>query len=335
MFCKSPETYRKVSPNAPFGCGQCLPCRINRARIWQHRIMLEAKYHTSSIFLTITYDDEHLPRDHYVHTFKASKSLPKRTVVYSPFSVRPDHHRKFMDDLRWHSREHLDIKIRMFGVGEYGDRSQRPHYHYALFGFPRCYGGARYVGRVFVPCRCDTCTFLTRIWGKGHVFVGDLTLDSARYIAGYVTKKLTNDKSQFNCDILQGRFPEFSRQSSKPGIAASAVDEMVLHLTTYGKLTQDEMPTALLHGSKLLPLGRYLSDKLYEKMGIQFADGEKLRLYEESVREMLSDPEIPALVAKIWNRGYGSPALAMKALNEGRVLNLEAQRQMFFKEKCL
>jgi len=46
----------------PVGCGQCIPCRVNRRRVWAHRIVLEAKEHPQNAFVTLTYNEENLPR---------------------------------------------------------------------------------------------------------------------------------------------------------------------------------------------------------------------------------------------------------------------------------
>jgi hypothetical protein len=98
----------------PFGCGQCLPCRINKRRIWLHRLLLEAvNYDPSNItFLTLTYSDEFLPAD---------GSLSRRPLQL------------FFKSLRKHIQP---LKIRYYSVGEYGQQSGRPHYHAIIYGLP-------------------------------------------------------------------------------------------------------------------------------------------------------------------------------------------------------
>ena len=46
-------------------CGQCYGCRLQYSREWANRCMLEASEYSSNFFLTLTYDDEHLPWSSY------------------------------------------------------------------------------------------------------------------------------------------------------------------------------------------------------------------------------------------------------------------------------
>lgn len=106
VMCSKP--YRQGV--AEFGCGQCMPCRFNRRRLWTARLMLESYQHESSFFVTLTYSPEHYPSDGSV-------------------SVR--HLQLFLKRLR---TDIAPAKIRYYAVGEYGDRSGRAHYHLVIFG---------------------------------------------------------------------------------------------------------------------------------------------------------------------------------------------------------
>lgn len=212
-----------------FGCGQCLPCRINKRREWTHRILLEGMQHGQNAFVTLTYADD------------------------NQFTLEPEHARNFLKRLRDNIKP---LKIRFYLVGEYGDLSERPHYHLALFNYPSCAKGFTTYNRNGINC-CSTCKEFQRHWPFGNIYLGTLEPHSAAYIAGYVTKKMTRTD-----DIRLGnRHPEFARMSLKPGIGQSAMHELASVLIQYQEQEPD-VPTALDHGRKRLPLGRYLTRQL-------------------------------------------------------------------------
>lgn len=241
-MCRKPF----ISGSAAFGCGQCLPCRLNRRRLWTHRLMLESLLHGDNCFVTLTYDDDHLPADG---------------------SLDYDELRNFIKRLR----ENLaPVKIRYYAVGEYGDISWRPHYHLAVFG----------IGE-------SLTSVIEKSWGKGFCYVGDLTLSSAQYIAGYVTKKL-NGRDDRSLDILDGRRPEKAFMSRKPGIGANAMKNVMLALNGY--LPDGDVPVSLAHGKKLMPLGRYLRGKMREEFGLdKKAPSEAIEKYSAQMSQLFEE----------------------------------------------
>lgn len=237
VLCRNPF----VKGDRAYGCGQCTPCRVNRRRIWVHRIMLESTQHMSNCFVTLTYDDEHIPE---------GGSLAKKD---------------FQDWLKRLRRAVEPTRIRYFGVGEYGDVSQRPHYHLALFGYGGCESGrTRHNSRR--PTCCGVCDTIRDTWGRGNVYVGDLETQSAQYIAGYVVKKLTNPKDE----RLKGREPEFGLMSRHPAIGTDALYEVASVLLRYDLDEQlPDVPDALRWGGQELPLGRTLRGKLRDFTGME------------------------------------------------------------------
>lgn len=216
-------------------CGRCLACRINQRRVWTHRIMLESYMHTNNSFLTLTYDDDHLPKDR---------------------SLEPEELQKFIKRLRFYFPE----KIRFFAVGEYGDKTKRPHYHLALFGL-----GVQHE------------EYVKKSWDKGFILLGSLTFQSASYVGGYVTKKYV----KFKDDDLKGRIPEFSRSSNRPGIGAPA---MAVLRNVLKNRNMDDVPTYLRHGEKIFPLGRYLRNRLRSEL--EFSDEKLLAIKRKAEIEM-------------------------------------------------
>lgn len=223
-----------------YGCGQCMPCRINRRRVWTGRLMLEASQHEWSCFITLTYDNEHLPADG---------------------SLEPEEVQKWLKRLR---RRIAPLRIRYYLVGEYGDLRGRPHYHVALFGFrPEDHIPPRKQKLLRTSCRCDVCM----AWRRGGVDVANLTPASAGYIVSYVLKSLTKPKS------CGERHPEFARMSNRPsGIGGSAIDEFAAVFTSEEGSKWlagiGDVPTSVRASGDLWPLGRYLRRRLSRGSGL-------------------------------------------------------------------
>lgn len=163
-------------------CGQCIGCRLERARQWSVRITDEAQLYDENCFLTVTYADEHLPH---------GGSLD-----------RPAYQR-FLKRLR---ARLVPKRVRFFGCGEYGDLTERPHYHFVLLGH------AFLADRVHVKTnnghRIYTSKLLDDVWGLGNCWIGSVTTDSAGYVARYCTKKVTGDQAKVEAHY-RGRTPEF------------------------------------------------------------------------------------------------------------------------------
>lgn len=239
-MCRSPFVTKEGTGH---GCGQCVPCLINRRRNWAHRMVLEAQMHKSNSFATLTYRDEDLP--------------PGQTLV-------PDHLTLWLKRLRWAIEPD---KIRFYAAGEYGTegtRGMNPHYHVVLFGFPPCiYGVSQYKKDGSGKC-CAFCDVIRDTWGYGKIELSEFKYERAAYAAGYITNKLT----KANDDRLEGRAPEFARMSLRPGIGASYAAPLASGLLQAHSLFEEtDVPGALRHGSRVVPLDRYLRQKLRSAVG--------------------------------------------------------------------
>lgn len=219
-------------------------------------MMLEALVHDKACFITLTYRDDELP---------------------DAGSLCPLHVTNFLKRYRKGLNEAGYGPIRYFMVGEYGDESERPHYHAAIFGAD---GSEAYYdsdGRIV--------NILDKTWGHGFTQYGTLTFESAAYIAGYVTKKMTSK----NDERLAGRYPEFARMSLKPGIGALSTHQIfeVVSSPAYEReLQQRGIPSALQHGRRTMPLGRYIVGKLRDALGDIKCGDNKDEVFKKSA-EML------------------------------------------------
>lgn len=195
-------------------------------------MLLESVKHASSCFVTLTYNDLTIP-----HGSTLVTDDPKNWLKRLRQALYPD-------------------KIRYYLVGEYGDKTYRPHYHAAIFGLNQELGGGIDGRRGLVA--------LT--WKNGITHVGDLSKDSAGYICGYVTKKMTKKTDP----RLLGKYPEFSRMSRRPGLGASAMKDVAGAYEEYLKaetFTTGTFPAVLQYGKKKMPLGRYLKRVLRQELG--------------------------------------------------------------------
>lgn len=192
-------------PELLIPCGQCIGCRLARTQEWATRISHEASYHDASCFLTLTYDDQHLPDDMSV-SVRELQLFMKR------------------------ARKALG-KLRFFACGEYGDKTFRPHYHMILFGadFASTRTPWRQSKSGFVTYRSP---LLEKLWPLGMSEIGTVTAGSAAYVARYCMKKMGGDIAETHYtrlhpltgEICKVR-PEFATMSSNPGIGRKWIDE--------------------------------------------------------------------------------------------------------------
>lgn len=234
------------------GCGQCLPCRVNKRRQWTSRIKLEALCHQDNAFLTLTYAQEHLP------------TSTSRSGGFEIPTLNPKDLQDWLKRLR---EAHQPLKLRFFAVGEYGDDTHRPHYHVVLFNFRGCLRSR--TRRAFGTSKpdpancCDRCRLVLSTWPKGNIELGELNAKTASYVAAYTVKKLT----AWDDRRLDGQHPEFARMSLRPGIGHDSLWEYAHTLLHFSLDSASDVPNAYREGSTLQPLGRYLRGKLREKIG--------------------------------------------------------------------
>lgn len=176
-------------------CGQCIDCRLERSRQWAVRCVYESKLYDDNCFITLTFDEQHLPSD---------GSIDVR--VFQLFMKR--------------LRKRFGSDIRFFHCGEYGTKFSRPHYHACLFNF-------NFPDLVFDKTTGSgfnlyTSKSLSELWPFGFSWVGDFTFETAAYVARYILKKVTGKLAD---DYYQGRKPEYITMSRRPGIGKGWYDK--------------------------------------------------------------------------------------------------------------
>lgn len=179
-------------------CGRCVGCLSARAAEWARRCSHEARMYDSSVFVTLTYDDEHVPSDG---------------------GLVPEHFQRFIKRLR-KAAGYLDALatsgtgIRFFGCGEYGERSGRPHYHALLFNLG-------FADRYRVGKDLFASETLADLWRFGDHKIGEVTGASAAYVAKYNVKSFGKNYVTSDGELLPR---PFLRMSRRPGIGARWLD---------------------------------------------------------------------------------------------------------------
>ena len=184
--------------NASLPCGRCIGCQLDYSRQWAVRCCHEASLYDENSYLTLTYNAEHLP--------------PGGSLEPRDFTL-------FMKKLR---KRVAPVRIRFFMCGEYGDELERPHYHALLFNFDFPDKELLKVDKGQRHYRSD---LLDKIWGNGFCTIGAVSFESAAYVARYVLKKRSKNKSPawyLHVDEETGeivdRYPEYIRMSNHDGI---------------------------------------------------------------------------------------------------------------------
>ncbi|QXP07841.1 MAG: replication initiator protein [Arizlama microvirus] len=231
-FKETDEHDRQVS----LPCGQCIGCRLERSRQWAMRCMHEAQLHENNCFITLTYNDENYPNNGSLIKSDFQKFLKKFRKAIAP------------------------ARIRYYMAGEYGTNFGRPHFHACIFGYD--FHDKKLHQRTASGSFIYRSQELEKLWTHGYSSIGDVTFESAAYVARYIMQKQTGkvDTNHYTfCDLTTGELvkllPEYNNMSLKPGIGAE----------WYKKYKNDVYPHDYveLRGKKLKPPKFY--DKLYAK----------------------------------------------------------------------
>jgi len=181
-------------------CGQCIGCRLERSRQWSVRCVHEAQMHERNSFVTLTYDDEHLPDNG---------------------SIDVKHWQDFAKRLR-----RAAGPFRYYHCGEYGETTDRPHYHALIFGMDFSTDRVYYAGKP--GSFMYSSKFLDETWGQGACIIGELNFSTASYVARYILKKQTGKASleyYERVDTTTGEVfnlkPPYTTMSRRPGIGKS------------------------------------------------------------------------------------------------------------------
>ena len=158
-------------PQVAVPCGKCAACLRSRRNGWIARLSSEAFTSKASTFITLTYDDSHLPDGNKVCKSDVQDFMKRFRHLDRHYKALPD-------------------SFKYFIVSEYGKKFHRPHYHGLLFGvdlfedvFKPSVATIRDDGRP-----CWTCEALQKAWKNGFVSIDRVTPRSIKYVSKYVVK---------------------------------------------------------------------------------------------------------------------------------------------------
>lgn len=201
-------------------CGRCPGCKLERSRQWAVRCMHEATQHDLNSFLTLTYNNQSLP--------------PYGTLLHRDYQL-------FFKRLR---KAYQPLELSYYMCGEYGERKGRPHYHACLFGLD--FSDKRKWKKTEHGHQLWTSDELEQIWGNGKVFIGQVTFESAAYVARYIMKKVLGDEQKQQIaygekiDVETGEIikktPEYNHMSLKYAIGKKWLEKYQLDIINDGKI---------------------------------------------------------------------------------------------------
>lgn len=218
-------------------CGRCNFCLMSNRMDWTIRLLQEAKICHAQHFLTLTYDDDYLS-----YSPSGEPTLEKKDLQL------------FFKRLRKENAKHTNYSIRYFAVGEYGETTQRPHYHAILFNV-----------------HPNTINKLDTIWGCGIHKLGTVTVSSIHYVTGYLIGRYDDHGDKNSPFALQSRRPGLGQNYIKTHAKWNRPDDNPDHWRNYTKINGY---------TNRLP--RYYRDRIFSKEELQLLNQKAAQLFDET-----------------------------------------------------
>lgn len=255
MKCLFPLVDKQGLPR--FSCGQCIACRINNSNMWAKRMYdeLQSWGYDNACFVTLTYDDEHLPLNG---------------------SLVRDELSRFFKRLR-KDLSHYDRKIKCFACGEYGDQFSRPHYHAIIFGLsPFLQSDRDFIIRNWGLCDPEIFRWKHKgdVWLKGNA-IDIVNEKTFRYVAKYIQKRLNGKRGEDEY-LSKGVIPPYSYKSKGLGFNVAVQDIDFMKKNGF-----------LYFNGKEVPIPKYYRDKFGIKsfMTADKINNNRIRIFNEQIKK--------------------------------------------------
>lgn len=205
-------------------CGKCIGCKLQKAKEHSVRCALEASHWKNNCFITLTYSNN-IKRKDGKPAYPEDNQLHKEDIQLFIKKLR----KKYKGCEEWTNPNtgKKENPIRYFGCGEHGPKTNRVHWHFCIFNWkPKDLKPYKTEVKNGKPYELWTSKELQNLWGYGFVIIGNMTEETANYIARYTTKKIKEDDE---CLLM----------SRNPGIAKWNWEQDQEKMKEYGILTHN------------------------------------------------------------------------------------------------
>lgn len=175
------KTVTAFSAEVP--CGKCFACMSTLRSDWVFRLKQHLRTAQSAFFVTLTYSDEYLPEN---------GSLDKELLKQFFHDFRNGIENDYQHSLPKHLKGKSHHRIKYFAVGEYGDLSLRPHYHFIIFDY-----------------RGNNISLMEDIeefWPYGHIDIRYCSDRLISYITKYLVKSFLDTQALKISNLLEPPF---------------------------------------------------------------------------------------------------------------------------------
>lgn len=262
-------------------CGHCWACFLNKAADWATRCMFEAQKYPDNYWITLTYDDEHLPIAEWIKYKKYEGKDYHYEILYNEGqekwqegTVQLEELQRFINTMRKDFERRGHTGIRYFAAAEYGSKNHRPHYHVIFFNLPLKIDE-------FYDCHIEPrdksmrwkSREIDKWWKQGIAEVTEVEWSNCSYTARYNSKALIDGAKKQEEYAQQGKIKEFVTMSRKPGIGADYFNENMQKI-----YENDEIIIQTYNGSCVVKPPKAWDRKFQELFPEQYEQLKKCRI---------------------------------------------------------
>ena len=193
-------------------------------------------------------------------------------------------------------------------TGEYGEETKRPHWHALIFGYRPSDAQHQYTnGRGDFVFTSDT---VSKLWGHGFINFGQLTLESASYVARYGAKALGHKGDH--------KFKPKHVTSCRPGLGKKWIEKYYKQTFEHGYVYVN---------NQKFTIPRYYEDWCKEnqpEMYQKYLTGKKMEIIENA--EKRQRKEELEYFSRVWNREHGEPLIPTRNQVKHKILERKFNR---------